>query len=217
MKKTIYLLLILIMPIFLHGQKDELYLVSGKFTFINSTKPIPCVQVFIINEKNDTLAQIESNTEGEFGASFQLDSLKKHYIHFKHAHKNPVKHLFYEPSTSANLTWYFEFQLYPDLIDHFDPSFYYLVGHIHYEGDFDFHWFRSIMEENPLFYFRVVQSIHPNESKRIARKRMKHFKKRLERENIDLKRIRLESKPLILSDKSIETNPKSRIQFIAEL
>lgn len=123
MKKTVLLFVWILNLFSVLAQNRTNENISGKFTFVNSTKPVPCVQVFIINEKNDTLVQMESNTEGEFGASFQLDNLKKHYIHFKHAHKNPVKHLFYEPSTPTNLTWYFEFQLYPDLIDHFDPSF----------------------------------------------------------------------------------------------
>ncbi|MFN6086209.1 MAG: hypothetical protein ACK476_14940, partial [Fluviicola sp.] len=57
-------------------------------------------------------------------------------------------------------------------------------------------------------------TIHPDESKRIAKKRMNNFRKYLIENKIDIRNTQFEETYFILDEKQLEKDPRSRIQGI---
>lgn len=96
----------------------------------------------------------------------------------------------------------------------FDNNPYYDLNEIHTFQNFEISVLQKVMIEYPHIKFEFTQYINPLEPKKIARKRMRSFKKQLGKANIDLKRLKFHSNIEYVKE-SFVNYPKSRISGVA--
>lgn len=165
-------------------------------------------------QNNDTLLITQTNSKGEFQFNAQLLVEQIHHLKFNRAELSNQMTRFYVPNDSTETTsFYFELILPVLKQCRFDNSAYYDLNETVRCQNFDTHFIKNITLENPGLCLSFTQTIHPNESLRTAKKRMKNFKKLLKIEDFDLSRIEFSDEIRILDLTSSEDH-RSRIQGV---
>jgi hypothetical protein len=211
MNKLILILFLLILNI-TFGQTIHLDF-SGN---VNSGKDSPLKNVLIhFIQKNDTICVLKTDENGNYSCAFEVESREQLSIYASKYHylSNSVNQLNISDSSIFSFRFIIDFQLFKSCILK-DPSIYYQKFETKKMDSIDLDLLRFTFEEYPTIIVKFGQTIHPDESKRIARKRMNNFRKYLIENKIDIRNIQFEETYFILGEKQLEKDPRSRIQGI---
>lgn len=96
--------------------------------------------------------------------------------------------------------------------DKFDNSAYFNLNEIKKFEILTLKFLQDLIEKYPLICIEFIQTINVNESKRIAKKRMKTFKKTLKKAGLGIKNFRFNDEILVV--KEIDFEQRSRIQGV---
>lgn len=181
---------------------------------INSGKDSPLKNVLIhFIQKNDTICVLKSDENGNYSCEFDIETrdqitiyaFKYHYEDFK------VDNIIINDSLVFNFDIKIDFHLFRICILK-DPSVYYQKNEPKKIDYIDLELLNYMLEEYQTICVKFGQTIHPDESKRIAKKRMNNFRKYLIENKIDIRNIQFEETYFILDEKQMEKDPRSRIQ-----
>src|SRR5574343_263918 len=104
---------------------------------------------------------------------------------------------------------------FPDIIHNkFDYSAYYALNETRKFQNFEIDILKELQNQFPEMCMEFVQTIHPNELQKIAKKRKTLFLKELEKSGFDMKRIHFRKDVLILTEAQLIEDDRSRIQGI---
>jgi hypothetical protein len=104
---------------------------------------------------------------------------------------------------------------FPHIIqDKFDNSAYYALNETKQFQNLEVDWLLGFQNQFPEMCLEFIQTIHPNEQQKIAKKRKSLFLKELERTGFDMKRIHFQKEVLILTEAQLKEDNRSRIQGI---
>ncbi|MFN5985158.1 MAG: hypothetical protein ACK479_16975 [Fluviicola sp.] len=211
MNKLILILFLLILNI-TFGQTIHLEF-SGK---ANSGKDSPLKNVLIhFIQKNDTLCVLKTDENGNYSCEFDVESRDSISIYAsKYGYQESKDILNLNELSSFNIQVSLDFFMLSVCTFHKDPSVYYQKNKTKKIDYIDLELLRNIFEEYPTVCVKFGQTIHPDESKRIAKKRMNNFRKYLIENKIDIRNTQFEETYFILDEKQLEKDPRSRIQGI---
>jgi hypothetical protein len=211
MNKLILILFLLILNI-TFGQTIHLEF-SGK---ANSGKDSPLKNVLIqFIQKNDTICVLKTAENGNYSCEFDVESRDSISIYAsKYGFQESKDILNLNELSSFNIQVSLDFFMLSVCTFHKDPSIYFNTNETKEMRYVDLKQLDNFTEEYPHICIRYTQTIHPNESKRIAIKRMNNFRKYLIENKIDIRNIQFEKNYFILDEKQLEKDPRSRIQGI---
>lgn len=189
--------------------------ISGKLT---SSKTVGLSGIpIILCQNNDTVVVVRTNENGEFamattfsyGNNYTLQlTIKRLYV------KSEIITLFNKEDTARMSEYSIELD-FPHIIqDKFDNSAYYALNETRKFQNFEIDILRESQNQFPEMCLEFIQTIHPNERQKIAKKRKSLFLKELERTGFDMKRIHFRKDVLILTEAQLKKDNRSRIQGI---
>ena len=183
---------------------------------VNSGKDSPLKNVIIhFIQNQDTICATKTDETGKYACEFDVESREQLSIYANkyHYQSNRVNQLNISDSSISSFSFIIDFPLFKSCILK-DPSIYYQKNESKEMDSIDLELLRFTLEEYPTIKLKFGQTIHPDESKRIARKRMDNFRKYLIENKIDIRNILFEETYFILDEKQLEKDPRSRIQGI---
>lgn len=189
--------------------------ISGKLT---SAKIVGLSNIpVVLFKNNDTLTVVSTNENGEFGlvSTFAFgNTYTLHLTSNERYQQTKIIRLFNKEDTARMSEYRIEVE-FPHIIhDKFDNSAYYALNETTNFQNFEVEILRESQNQFPELCIEFVQTIHPNEQRKIAKKRKALFLKELERSGFDMKRIHFRKEVLILTEAQLKEDDRSRIQGI---
>lgn len=183
---------------------------------VNSGKDSPLKNVLIhFIQKNDTLCVLKSGENGSYACSLEIESRDSFFVFVsKYGFKENLFKIDISDSSIFYFDFDFDFSIYKIHIFNNDPSIYFNKNETKDMSYVDLKQLENFTIEYPHICIRYTQTIHPNESKRIAKKRMNNFRKYLIENKINIRNIQFEESYYILNEKQLEKDSRSRIQGI---
>lgn len=180
---------------------------------VNSGKDSPLKNVLIhFIQNQDTICVTKTDETGKYACEFDVESREQLSIYASkyHYESKSINQLKISDTSFYSYSFDINFHLFRLCILK-DPSIYYQKNESKEMDSIDLELLRYTLEEYPTIKLKFGQTIHPDESKRIARKRMDNFRKLLIENKIDIQNILFEETYFILDEKQLEKDPRPRI------
>lgn len=189
--------------------------ISGKLT---SSKTVGLSGIpIVLCQNDDTVVVVRTNENGEFALVTTFEFGKTYTLQLTsndRYQKTKIIRLFNKEDTAMVAEYRIEVE-FPHIIhDKFDNSAYYALNETRKFQNFEIDILRESQNQFPEMCLEFVQTIHPNEQQKIAKKRKTLFLKELERTGFDMKRIHFRKDVLILTEAQLKEDNRSRIQGI---
>lgn len=189
--------------------------ISGKLT---SSKTVGLSGIpIVLCQNDDTVVVVSTNENGEFamatnfsyGNNYTLQlTIKRLYV------KSEIIPLFNKEDTARMSEYSIELDFPHFIQDKFDNSAYYALNETRKFQNFEIDILRESQNQFPEMCLEFVQTIHPNEKRKIAKKRRTLFFEELEKAGYDMNYIHFRKDVLILTEAQLKEDDRSRIQGI---
>ncbi len=189
--------------------------ISGRLT---SSKTVGLSGIpIILCQNDDTVVVVRTNVNGEFAMATNFSFGNTYTLQLTsndRYQKTKIIRLFNKEDTAMVSEYRIEVE-FPDIIhDKFDNSAYYALNETRKFQNFEIDILKESQNQFPEMCLEFVQTIHPNELQKIAKKRKTLFLKELEKSGFDMKRIYFRKDVLILTEAQQKEDDRSRIQGI---
>lgn len=189
--------------------------ISGTVMDMENKKLIENIPVVLMSNR-DTVAIQNSGSQGEFLFDVTF-SIENDYfiflnIDYQKSRQSWIK-LHAKGDTNVVEEYHVDVAKLRIIHDRFDNSVYYEKNETKEYQNFDLDYFLKVLNEYPQLCYRFVQSINPDEKKRIANKRKKAFLKNLRTAGANMNQI-IFSDEIIELDITKTEDKRSRIEGI---
>lgn len=190
--------------------------ISGKLTS-SKTTVVPSEILVTLCQNNDTVSVVNTNENGEFAlvTTFEFGNTYTLQLTSNDRYQKTKKIRLFNKEDTAMVSEYRIEVEFPDIIHNkFDNSAYYALNETRKFQNFEIDILKELQNQFPEMCMEFVQTIHPNELQKIAKKRKTLFLKELEKSGFDMKRIHFRKDVLILTEAQLIEDDRSRIQGI---
>jgi len=188
--------------------------VLGTIKEMNGPMPIENVMI-VLFVNNNPFDSILTNINGNYSFNTYFSIENEYAIQLKYRNTNYDKTILHNVGDTMRMdTYILDMSIFKGREERFDPSAYYDLNDTKNVQNFEFEWFKDLFDDYSKMCVKFVQVLNPQESKKVAKKRMKTFIVELKKINCDMTRISYSNEVKYLDEEDLSEDPRSRIQGV---
>ncbi len=189
MKSILLILITTAFSGFVFGQDSEsphtIY-IDGMVKELHTMTPVPNASLYILRG-SDTLKISTSDANGKYKLSVDAKEGDQLEIHGSARHHDPSRNLIIVTSPMIQ-EYHLDVELVYQTVSHAPPKVLFEMGSVTHLP-FDLTMYRELLEDNPKICLEIELYSHPNESKKLTKKRLIQFEKFLKTEGFPLNQV----------------------------